>query len=189
MVFGKKEEEPVEQSNSSADTSKPQGRLSIIGEAFRTESESSVKPCYQCGTCTGGCPIAKRNSDFNPRKIVQRFLQKREDKIPKQSIWLCLLCHTCQERCPQDVKPSHVIIALRNKATQDGDVKEHIKEELSQIYTNGWSIPLMPAIAKRRETLGLPPAPTANVDEVRTIVRIMGLHRLLQDHKEKGIEG
>jgi heterodisulfide reductase subunit C len=175
------------QSEATADN-KPHGRLNIIEETVKTESQSSVKPCYQCGTCTGGCPIAKKNPEFNPRRIVQRFLSKREDKIPKQIIWLCLLCHTCQERCPQDVRPSHVIVALRNKATQDGDVKEHIREELSQICATGWSIPLMSAIAKRRENLGLPPAPLANVDEVRVIIRAMGLDKLAQDRKEKGVQ-
>jgi heterodisulfide reductase subunit C len=179
----------LDQADASAGATKTTGRMSIIAEAHRTESESSVKPCYQCGTCTGGCPIAKRNTDFNPRKIVQRFLTRHEDKIPKQSIWLCLLCHTCQERCPQDVKPSHVIIALRNKATQDGDVKDHLKEELNQIYSTGFSIPLMPAITKRRETLGLPPVCSADVEEVRTIVKILGLDKLLQDHKAKEAEG
>jgi heterodisulfide reductase subunit C len=176
----------VEQSEALDESDKSHERMNIIDEALRAESEKSAKPCYQCGTCTGGCPVAKRNSEFNPRRIVQRFLSGREDKIPKQIIWSCLLCHTCQEQCPQEVKPSHVILALRNKATRSGDVKEHIREELTQIYATGWSIPLMPAIAKRRETLGLPLAPTSNIDEVRTIVRIMGLSRLVEDHKEKG---
>jgi heterodisulfide reductase subunit C len=176
------------EADASAGTTRTSGRVSIIAEALRNESENSVKPCYQCGTCTGGCPIAKRSSDFNPRKIVQRFLAKREDKIPRQTIWQCLLCHTCQERCPQDVKPSHVIIALRNKATEEGDVKEHLREELSQIYSTGWSIPLMPAIAKRRDALGLPPTCTTNIEEVRAIVKITGLDRLLQDRAERGTE-
>jgi heterodisulfide reductase subunit C len=78
-----------------------------------------------------------------------------------------------------------VIIALRNMATRNGDVKEHLREELNQIYLTGFSIPLMPAIAKRRETLGLPPACTANVEEVRTIVKATGLEKLLQGDKKK----
>ena len=156
-----------------------------ISVDHKSESERSTRPCYQCGTCTGGCPIAKRNAEFNPRRIVQRFLMKREDKIPSSSIWLCLLCHTCIERCPQEVKPSHVIVTLRNKAAQDGDVKDYIREELNQVYETGWTIPSMPAIAKRRETLGLPPAPMANVDEVRSIIKKMGLERLLGDKKRE----
>ena len=82
-----------------------------------------------------------------------------------------------------------MIIALRNKATQDGDVKEHLKEELNQIYSTGFSIPFMPAIAKRREALGLPPVSAASVEEVRKIVKIMGLDKLLQDKKDKEAEG
>jgi heterodisulfide reductase subunit C len=156
-----------------------------MNTVIRDESQRSTRPCYQCGTCTGGCPIAKRNSEFNPRKIVQRFLMKREDKIPSSSIWLCLLCHTCIERCPQEVKPSHVIVTLRNRAAQNGDVKDYIREELNQIYETGWTIPSMPAIAKRRETLGLPPAPMANVDEVRTIIKKMGLEKLLGNKKKE----
>nr|MDO8097793.1 4Fe-4S dicluster domain-containing protein [Candidatus Njordarchaeota archaeon] len=161
------------------------GPISVV---HKHESEHSTRPCYQCGSCTGGCPIAKRNAEFNPRRIVQRFLMKREDKIPSPSIWLCLLCHTCIERCPQEVKPSHVIVALRNKATQDGDVKDYIREELNQICATGWTIPSMPAIAKRRETLGLPPMPAANVDEVRNIIKAMGLDKFLEDRKERETE-
>jgi heterodisulfide reductase subunit C len=156
----------------------------VINVSHKNESERSTRPCYQCGTCTGGCPIAKRNAEFNPRKIVQKFLMKREEKIPASSIWLCLLCHTCVEACPQEVKPSHVIVALRNKATQDGDVKDYIKEELNQIYASGWTIPSMPAIAKRRETLGLPPVPAADVEDVRKIIRAMRLEKLVGDKKE-----
>lgn len=148
-----------------------------------------MKPCYQCGTCTGGCPIAKRNPEFNPRRIVHRFLLKREDKIPSSSIWFCLLCHLCVERCPQEVKPSHVIVALRNKATQEGDVKEYMRDELEQICLTGWSIPLMPAISKRREALGLPATPSANVKEVRIIIGLMGLGKLLNDRRERRIQG
>jgi heterodisulfide reductase subunit C len=155
-----------------------------IDVAHKEENERSTRPCYQCGTCTGGCPIAKRNAEFNPRKIVQRFLMKREDRIPSSSIWLCLLCHTCIERCPQEVKPSHVIVALRNKATRDGDVKDYLREELNQIYATGWTIPSMPAVAKRRETLGLPPAPASNIDEVRSIIKTMGLDKFIVDRKE-----
>nr|MDO8132835.1 4Fe-4S dicluster domain-containing protein [Candidatus Njordarchaeum guaymaensis] len=174
----------MQQNKESTATHSTHQQSGPINVDHKDESERSTRPCYQCGTCTGGCPIAKRNAEFNPRRIVQRFLMKREDRIPSSSIWLCLLCHTCIERCPQEVKPSHVIVALRNKATQDGDVKDYIREELNQIYATGWTIPSMPAIAKRRETLRLPPAPTTNVDEVRNIIKAMGLDRFLGDRKE-----
>jgi heterodisulfide reductase subunit C len=93
------------------------------------------------------------------------------------------------ERCPQEVKPSHVIVALRNKATREGDVKEYIADEFNQVCLSGWSIPLMPAISKRREALGLPAVPTANVEEVRIIIESMGLDKLLKDCKERRVQG
>jgi heterodisulfide reductase subunit C len=178
----------MEHELASADTKEHHERFSIEEDVLGTEAEHLVKPCYQCGTCTGGCPIAKRNPEFNPRRIVQRFLLKGADKTPNPNIWQCLLCHLCVERCPQEVKPSHVIIALRNKATQDGDIKEYIADELDQICLSGWSIPLMPAIAKRREVLGLPPVPTANIEEVRTIIESLGLDRLIKDRKQRRVQ-
>jgi heterodisulfide reductase subunit C len=163
----------------------PNEQFSIEDDVLKVESERLAKPCYQCGICTGGCPVAKRNPEFNPRKIVHRFLVKRADRKQDQSIWLCLLCHSCVERCPQEVKPSHVIVALRNKAAQEGDIKQYIADELDQICLSGWSIPVMPAITKRREALGLPAVNSADVEEVHTIIESTGLSRLLKDSKER----
>lgn len=170
------------------DVKEPHESLSFEEDVLKAECERIAKPCYQCGTCTGGCPIAKRNPEFNPRKIVHRFLLKGADKTQNPSIWLCLLCHSCVERCPQQVKPSHVIVALRNKATQEGDMKQYLADELDQICLSGWSIPLMPAITKRREALGLPAVPAADAEEVRTIVESTGLNRLLKDRKERRLQ-
>jgi len=175
----------MQHEQASVDAKGSHQRLSIEDDVLKAESERIAKPCYQCGICTGGCPIAKRNSEFNPRKIVHRFLLKRGDKKEDPSIWLCLLCHSCVERCPQEVKPSHVIVALRNKAAQEGDVKQYIADELDQICQSGWSIPSMPAITKRREALGLPPVNCADVEEVRTIIESTGLSKLLKDCKER----
>jgi heterodisulfide reductase subunit C len=175
----------MQQELANSGAKEPHERLSIEDDVLKAESERLAKPCYQCGTCTGGCPIAKRNPEFNPRKIVHRFLLKKGDNWQDQSIWLCLLCHSCVERCPQEVKPSHVIVALRNKAAREGDIKQYIADELDQICLSGWSIPVMPAITKRREALGLPPVSSADVEEVRTIIESTGLNQLLKNCKER----
>jgi len=81
--------------------------------------EMEVDKCYQCGTCTGDCPVAKIDDSFNPRKIV---LATNNDKIMNSDIlWKCAACFKCY-RCPRDVKPAEVLGELRKELVKEGEV-------------------------------------------------------------------
>ncbi len=67
--------------------------------------------CYQCGTCTGDCPVAQIDSRFNPRKIVLATTQNGES-VYSHPIWLCATCYKCY-RCPRDVNPAEVLDVAR----------------------------------------------------------------------------
>ncbi|MDR1246392.1 MAG: 4Fe-4S dicluster domain-containing protein [Clostridiales Family XIII bacterium] len=59
--------------------------------------------CYQCGKCTGGCPMA-RAMDLKPRGVMRcAQIGSLERILKSNTIWLCTGCHTCVERCPHDV--------------------------------------------------------------------------------------
>ncbi len=75
--------------------------------------------CYQCKKCTAGCPTAEF-MDIKPNEII-RYLQyaNRDKLLTCEAIWLCVACDTCGERCPNNIKISKIMGALRRKAIED----------------------------------------------------------------------
>jgi len=87
----------------------------------------NIMKCFQCSTCTVGCPISELVSTYNPRKIIQMsLLGMRNEVLESEEIWLCAVCQTCSERCPQDVKISDLMGAIRRIAEKEahkGNIK------------------------------------------------------------------
>jgi heterodisulfide reductase subunit C len=124
--------------------------------------------CYQCGACVAQCPAARYNDSFNPRTIMQDTILGREDVLlTKDSpIWLCTNCYSCYERCPQDVRPIEVIVALKNLAVAKGVAPEAVAAMTENITKAGVSGIITPAVQKIRERLGLEPLGEYPVDEM-----------------------
>jgi len=94
----------------------------------------NIKVCFSCGICTAGCPVSEIDPDYNPRRIVRMILLgMREQVLSSDFIWLCTLCYTCYARCPQNVKFTDVMGALRNMAVREGHVHASFLERVEQI--------------------------------------------------------
>jgi len=140
---------------------------------MKLDYDRLIKICYQCGTCSGGCPSAKVTGTFNPRKIIVNLLFDRKEKIIRDDvIWLCTACHTCSERCPELVYPSEVLFHLKNLATSKGYFPESLKEEAHQIYETGVTAAYSSAVERRRSKLGLPEFPSVNIVEIQKIMEL-----------------
>lgn len=124
--------------------------------------------CYQCGACVAQCPAARYNEAFNPRQILLDVLLGRADELlgPGSPIWLCTNCYSCYERCPQDVRPIEVIVALKNLASQLGNAPRDVSTLTENITKAGVSGIITPTVHKMREALGLKPIGTFPVDEM-----------------------
>jgi heterodisulfide reductase subunit B2 len=131
-----------------------------------------VATCYQCGACVGDCPSVRYDESFNPREIMLKALYGLEDELlgDDTPIWNCSNCYTCTERCPQDVKPVEVIIALKNMLRQAGRAPEGVVELLDTITTTGRSTMVTSATLRRRDALDLPPLLDPPVDEIHLLV-------------------
>ena len=95
----------------------------IIHEMFDTEREirdTKIRLCLDCGKCTAVCPVAQYDSDFNPRLIAQRRLGRNSHGPQDETIWSCLSCYICVERCNYHVKFPEFIRALRWEACAEG---------------------------------------------------------------------
>ena len=77
-----------------------------------TPGGEGILHCYACGTCSASCPIRAIDDEFNPRRIIRLALLGLKDEVlTSQFIWLCTGCFICQERCPQDVRITDLMMA------------------------------------------------------------------------------
>ena len=68
--------------------------------------------CYQCGTCSAGCPFVD-DMDLSPDEIIRYIRLDRKEVLNSKTIWLCSACFTCAERCPRDINITKIMEALR----------------------------------------------------------------------------
>ena len=74
-------------------------------------------------------------------------------------IWLCTTCYQCYERCPRDVRPTDVIIELRNYATKLGNISHNHRNVVGYLKKTGHAVPINDQIKKQRVKLGLEEIP------------------------------
>ncbi len=94
----------------------------------------NIKACFACGLCTATCPVADIDSQFNPRRIIRMvMLGMRKEVLSSDLPWLCIQCYSCQAHCPQNVKFSDVVKALRAMAIREGYVDPSFVDQVREI--------------------------------------------------------
>lgn len=79
------------------------------------ERISGVNPlkCMRCGKCTATCH-AYDEMNYHPHEFVYMVERGEIDKLMADtSIYRCLSCFACVERCPRQVEPAKLIEAVR----------------------------------------------------------------------------
>ena len=76
---------------------------------------SGVNPrkCMKCGKCSGTCPNYDE-MEYHPHQFVSMVEEGRlEPLLASKSLYTCLSCMACIERCPRGVEPAKLIEAVR----------------------------------------------------------------------------
>jgi heterodisulfide reductase subunit C len=132
--------------------------------------------CYQCGTCTASCPSAPRSS-YRIRKFVRRALLGLENEaLVDPDLWLCTTCYSCTDRCPRDIAPTDVIMAMRNLAFKRDIIPVNFLKTVQAIYTTGHGVPNNDVNRAARVKLGLPadpPTTHGRPDYIKGIQKIL----------------
>jgi heterodisulfide reductase subunit C len=124
--------------------------------------------CFQCGTCTSDCPVARFSDNYRPRTIIHMAqLGLKERVLNSSTLWLCAACFTCTDRCPQGVEVASVIRVLRNLAAEKGFVPVVFKDQATSVLASGYAYKIPELRVKKRETQGLPPLPKGNPESIR----------------------
>ena len=89
-------------------------------EIMKEPGGEHLTSCFQCSTCTLGCPLTEIVPGYNPRKIIQMsLLGMRNVVLSNPDLWVCLICQTCTARCPQDVRIADLLGAIRRIAERE----------------------------------------------------------------------
>lgn len=165
----------------------PTFKQSIIDAGAET-----VALCYQCGTCTGSCPSGKR-TPYRIRSIIRKSLMGLKDEVlTDDTIWECVTCYACQERCPRGVAIVDVIKTIRNMQSQAGRMAQAHKMTGTFVLKTGHGVPINDATMALRKRVGLNELPPTTheypeaLEEVRTILKKTGFDTLIGYNWETG---
>ena len=96
--------------------------------------------CMKCGKCSGSCP-AFNEMDVKPHQFASYIVNGDiESLVSSKSLWKCLTCLACIERCPRNVQPGKLIDAARQLVERERggdylqaeDIPELLDEDVPQ---------------------------------------------------------
>jgi len=153
-------------------------------EISKIPGAEKVMLCFQCGTCTADCPIARFSEFYRPRKLVRMTqLGLKKKLLSNDVIWLCSTCFTCVDRCPQDVGIAHIVRAIRNLSVKERDMPVVFKELASNILKTGYAYMIPELRLKKREEQGLPTLPKGNLESIAKLFDITGFSKTLEKER------
>lgn len=96
-------------------------------QILRTNGVNPLK-CMRCGKCSGTCP-AYDEMEYHPHEFV--YMVERgeiEPLLNSESLYKCLTCFACVDRCPRDVEPAKLVEAVRLMVIRQQG-KNHLKPD------------------------------------------------------------
>ena len=76
------------------------------------------KKCMRCGKCSATCP-AYDEMEYHPHQFVYMVENGNiEPLLESESLYRCLTCFACVERCPRSVEPAKLVEAGRLAAVR-----------------------------------------------------------------------
>ena len=102
-------------------------RDNVRDEVIR-RSGTDPRECMKCGKCSATCP-SYDEMEYHPHQFVAMVRKGQIEKLMEsESIYKCLSCFACLERCPRNVEPSKLIEAVRLAVIRQQG-KNHMKPE------------------------------------------------------------
>ncbi|MGQ9646484.1 MAG: (Fe-S)-binding protein [Thermodesulfobacteriota bacterium] len=100
--------------------------------------------CYQCGKCTGGCPVSLKSRLNIRRLMIEAILGRNLEHLSERvELWDCTTCKTCTIRCPRGLKPMDLVIGMRSFLVEEGHIPKTLIEAMENSYKHGnpWGKP------------------------------------------------
>ena len=84
-----------------------------LREELIRQSGVNPKKCMKCGKCSATCP-AYSEMEYHPHQFVSMVESGDiEPLLNSESLYKCLSCFACIDRCPRGVQPAKLVEAVR----------------------------------------------------------------------------
>jgi len=152
-------------------------------EISKIHGAEKIMLCFQCGTCTSDCPIARFSDFYRPRKIARMIQFGLKDRIlSDKEIWLCATCYTCVDHCPQNVDIANVVRVLQNLSVKHLKSMPLVYKTLAENLMKTGLVYIIPESRhKKRAQIGLPPLPKTKPEEITKLFEITTFSKLLEN--------
>lgn len=148
-------------------------------EVAQEPGGEGIKLCFACGICTASCPIREIDEGYNPRRIIRMVLLGMKKRVLSSDfIWFCSSCYACTERCPQGVKFTDVMNAIKNLAVKQGYVPASFVQQIDILKQLGRLYEIDEFDNKKRAGFGLPKVERAK-GFTKKIMQMTGLNNII----------
>ena len=88
-------------------------RMTDLRDEVQRISGVNPRKCMRCGKCSATCP-SYDEMEYHPHQFVYMVETGNiEPLLNSDSLYKCLSCFACVDRCPREVEPAKLVEALR----------------------------------------------------------------------------
>jgi len=121
----------------------------------------NLDACTKCGRCHEACPANAVGAPLSPRDVIlslrefaNNALEKKElpdeveldvhgkdvGQVFMETLWSCRTCMACVEICPVAVEHVPIIVQMRRKLVDEGNMEPILQKTLQSVHKNGNSM-------------------------------------------------
>ncbi len=101
-----------------------------LQEELLRMSGVNPKKCMKCGKCSATCP-AYDEMEYHPHQFVSMVESGDvEPLLGSKSLYRCLTCFACVDRCPRGVEPAKLVEAVRLAAVRKQGANHMTKNDV-----------------------------------------------------------
>ena len=105
-----------------------------LREELIRESGVNPKKCMKCGKCSATCP-AYDEMEYHPHQFVSMVESGDiEPLLNSESLYKCLSCFACIDRCPRGVEPAKLVEAVRLEAIKKQGENRMTANDAAQLF-------------------------------------------------------
>jgi Fe-S oxidoreductase/nitrate reductase gamma subunit len=118
----------------------------------------NLDACTKCGRCHEACPARAVGAPLSPRDVILSLREfanktlesgvlpaqaeldvhgKAPGQVAMETLWSCRTCMACVEICPVAVEHVPIIVQMRRKLVEEGEMDPQLKKTLQTIHKTG----------------------------------------------------
>ncbi|MGA8706538.1 MAG: heterodisulfide reductase-related iron-sulfur binding cluster [Steroidobacteraceae bacterium] len=125
---------------------------------FNWKQLLNLDACTKCGRCHEACPARAVGAPLSPRDVILSLREfanrtlnsaqlpaeaeldvhgKAPGQVSQETLWSCRTCMACVEVCPVAIEHVPMIVQMRRKLVEDGEMDPLLRKTLQTIHKTG----------------------------------------------------